>query len=123
MTKTLSTLFLFAAALFAQTPVGTIVVTPPAPGKFVATAGKVVCTVTGNAVPATGATIACTVGSVTIPAYTIPLPAGAAYTFQQTFDVDAVTVTLQSSAAGAVTWQAVATPAGGTSSGQANGAF
>lgn len=110
------------AALSATAQTGTVTVTAPAPGKFVASAGAVACTVAGNAVPATAVVVSCQVGGVAVPAYTIPLPANTAYTFDHRLNGDAVTVILQSSATGAVTWQAAATPNGGTA-GSGSGSF
>lgn len=93
---------------------GTVTFNPPSPGSIVATAGSVTCTATGNAAPATAVSIQCTLGTVQIPAYTIPLPANSAYTFDHRLNNDAITMILQSDASGKLTWQASATPNGGT---------
>lgn len=94
--------------------------TPPnagTPGSVIATASpNLSCTVTGNAIPATAVIIACPQLGPTakVAAYTMPMPAGTSYTFNQTYNGDAVTIMVISSATGAITWQAAATPSGGT---------
>lgn len=101
-------------------------VPPSAPilGQVTATASaQLQCVVVGNAVPATAITVSCPhLGPTAIPAYTIPLIANAAYTFDQHFNGDAISFIIQSSAAGLISWQAVATPNGGTAV-SANGNF
>jgi hypothetical protein len=134
MVKTL--LLLFGLALALEGATGTVVVTPPAPGKFVATAGNVTCTVSGNAIPATAVQINCVAdGTVTLQNSTIPLPAGAGYTMSHSWGVvpaqgstpgqagDAVTATFLSSSSGVISYQVVATPNGGTPSPVTTGSF
>jgi hypothetical protein len=114
------TCFSLTISLFAAT--GTITFTPPAPGKVVAIAGSVTCTVSGNTVPATAVNVSCIMGSVTIPSYIVPLPANSAYSFTEILNGDAITFTLSSNASGVIAWQAAATPNGGTAS-TSNGNF
>jgi hypothetical protein len=76
-------------------------------------AGAITCTVVAFGIPPTGVVITTVIGSVTIPAYRIALSPGSAYTFQYNLNGDAVTVLLNASATGEITWQAAATPAGG----------
>ena len=126
-TASLSLIFLTIVALsiaFAQGAgsTGSVVFVPPAPGHFVATAGSVTCTVTGNAVPATAILVGCQLGAVAVPTYTIPLPANSAYTFDHRLNGDAISVILSVSSTGQISWQAVATPNGGTA-GNASGTF
>lgn len=90
-----------------------------APGSFTAIAGSISCTVTGNASPATGATISCSLGTTAIPDYTVPLAASTAFTFTYNFNGDALTVILDA-LSGSITWQATAAPVGGTAT-SANG--
>lgn len=104
---------LLVAALSAQST-GSVQTTPavaPSPavlGKVVATTTAVSCSVTGNAVPATAVSIACTVNGVALPSFTMPMAANHAYTFQQNFDVDAVTFIIQSDANKQITVSATA---------------
>lgn len=105
---------LFLNILNSQTNTGTITFTPPAPGKLVATAGSVTCNLTGNAVPATAISIQCNLGPTSVPSYTIPLPAGSAFTFDYRLNGDAVTIILQSNSSGLISYQVAATPNGGT---------
>ncbi|MGA2443686.1 MAG: hypothetical protein ABSH08_22250 [Tepidisphaeraceae bacterium] len=114
--KKLFAVFLLAACalMLAQAAVGTVTFTPPQPGKLVVTAGSETCTLTGNNVPATALSIACTIGSTTIPAYTMPLIAGASFTFQFNLNGDALTVILTADSTGKISYDAAATPNGGT---------
>lgn len=92
---------------------GQVVYTPSIPpqtavaAKVIATAGtgvnSVSCTVVGNTVPATAIIASCVVGTTNIPAYTIPLSIGVAYTFQFNFDVNAVTFIINKPSSGPIT--------------------
>jgi hypothetical protein len=93
---------------------GTITFIPPALGRIVVAAGGVQATIQGNNVPANQVGIETELGAVTVPPYTMPLPPNAAYTFQHNLNGDVITVVLSSSPTGALSWQAAATPAGGT---------
>lgn len=118
--------FALAGSLAAQSP-GTVQATPamPAtaavPGKVIATAGPVVCTITGNAVPATTVTTSCTVGTKTLAPYVYDLQPNASITIDHhlghlapdgvTVLFDAVTIIIKTDSKGIAT---VDTAANGT---------
>lgn len=97
----------FFAALFASIACAQVTWTPPVkpttaiPGRLVTLAGSgttaINCTLAGNAVPATGITMACTLGTITIPSYSVPAPASSVpvtWTFQMGTSTATATVAI-----------------------------